>query len=460
VNKNDMFRIISRYNDNLFNQDVNVDVYHLPEFAKSETVGLSVPQPPMGKAMLTHLAMFPLEGVDYMTFLDEWDSKAKERTLYIQKTDISGVESSSKAKVTGIPAKNSEYILAQSANRKYFAAIKRYFLDKKENEKINVVLMDASGKVVSEISYQTPYLNKAKSDEFVLSVSDDGRVFVLRNIDLSKEKPFRNLYYWDGKSDAMTETSLKLDNDHQIYFAKGWFDKGDFYLQGFTTRVGSKAVQLYRGTNPTSALYAAKFDAQGKKVYAVANEIPETGLRLKEILHENAKTWILADKFVENKKSTPKPGNSFELNTNYSYDNLGFGFGKLDDATGKLEFFNDLPGGQAGTQNDNGKFLSCLYILRKGELSILRLDRQKFELSPKLSTWDRFIVMSTYGADGKFIATRTLTNTGLEPQYDYDRRYWLEDFDLDTSVLVKISDDRYIVRSSSGNREKYGYLTF
>lgn len=457
---NRLYRVVSRYNDNLFNRDVSVDMYSGVNFRRDNSFSLSVEQPPMGKAMLTHLAMFQTDGVNHLAFLEEWIGKDKELALYRQSVNVNSGGKSEKFRIMGIPTKNAEFIIAQSQGKKMFAVIKRFSLDKKANETINLSLLDATGKVVKEISYQTPYLNKAKSDEFEISVSDEGKVYVVRNVDLSKQKPFRTLYYWDGKSDTMTETSLKLDNDHQLYYTKGWFDKGDFYLQGFATRVGAKAVQVHRGNNPVSSVYASKFDANGKNLYTVSTDIPETGLRVKEIVHENGKTWFLADKFVENKKTQPVKGNAFELKTDYSYANLGYAFARLDDASGKLDFFNQIQDEQTGTQNDNGRFLSCLYFIRNGELSIMYQDLQKFQFDEKKSKLDRRIIMETYDVSGKLKGKQTLAKTGLEPFYDYNYKQWHEDFDLDTSVLVKVSDDKYIVRASSGSNEKYGYLTF
>ncbi|MBD3583387.1 hypothetical protein [Flavobacterium selenitireducens] len=457
---NRLYRIVSRYNDNLFNRDVSVDMYSGSNFRRDNSFNLSVEQPPMGKAMLTHLAMFQTDGVNHVAFLEEWIGKDKALVLFGQNINVNSGTKSDKFRITSIPIKNAEFLIAQSQGKKMFAVIRRFALDKKANETIHLSLLDASGKLVKEISHQTPYLNKARSDEFDISVSDDGRVYIVRNVDLSKQKPFRTLYYWDGKSDAMTETSLKLDNDHQLYYTKGWFDKSDFYLQGFATRVGAKAVQVHRGNNPASSVYAAKFDANGKNSYTVSNEIPETGLRVKEIVHENGKTWLLADRFVENKKTQPVKGNAFELKTDYSYANLGFVFARLDDASGKLDFFNQIQDEQTGTENDNGRYLSCLYFIRKGELSIMYQNLQKFQFDEKKSKLDRHIIMETYDASGKQKNKQTLSKTGLEPFYDYNYKQWHEDFDLDTSVLVKVSEDKYIVRASSGSNEKYGYLTF
>jgi len=457
---NRLYRVISHYNDNLFNRDVSVDMYSATNFRRDNRFDISVEQPPMGKAMLTHLAMFQTDGVNHSAFLEEWVGKDKELILYGQNVNINSGKKSDKFRITGIPTKNAEFIIAQSPGKKLFAVLKRFSLDKKANETINLSLVDATGKVVKEIAYPTPYLNKAKSDEFEISVSDDGLVYIVRNIDLSKQKAFRVLYRWDGKSDTMSETSLKLDNDHQLYFTKGWFDQGNFYLQGFSTRIGAKAVQVHRGNNPATAVYAAKFDAAGKNVYTISNEIPETGLRVKDIIHENGKTWLLADRLVENKKTQPVKGNAFELQTDYSYNNLGYAFARLDDETGKLDFYNQIQDEQVGTQNDNGRFLSCLYFIRKGELSIMYQDLQKFQFDEKKNKLDRHIIMETYDGSGKLKNKQTLSKTGLEPVYDYNYKQWQEDFDLDTSVLVKVSDDKYIVRSSSGSNEKYGYLTF
>lgn len=461
---NKLYRVVSRYNENLFNRDVTIDSYIPGGFKNDEKFDVSVEQPVMGKAMLTHLAMFPDNGVNYLSFLDEYDNKSKDRVLFGQKINIGTGQKFEQFRITGMPGRNSEYIIAQSAGRQYYAVIKRFTADKKENEKINVAVLDKSGKVVNEISYQTPYLNKAKADEFGVTVSDDGRVCIVRNIDLAKQKPFRSLFYWDGKSNTMAETSLKLENDHQIYFTKGRFEGGNFQLLGLCTRVGAKAVQVHRGNNPASAVYMARFDANGNKLHTEISPFPETGLRIKDILHENGKTWIVADRMIENKKAQPMKGNAFELQYDYSYENLGIAFAKIDDATGKLDWFKDVPYSEIGTQGDNGKYLSYLHFLRNGEMSILYNDRQKFEIKDRenktRSTFDRFIIMETYDADGKQKSQRTISNTGLEPQWDHGNRQWLEDFDLDTSVLVKVSENKYIVRSSSRHNERYGYLAF
>ncbi|RZJ64287.1 MAG: hypothetical protein EOO50_16145 [Flavobacterium sp.] len=458
-----LYRIVSRYNENLFNQDVNVDTYNIVTLKKDRDFDLSVEQPPMGKAMITHLAMFEENKTQQLIFLDEYDNKTKERVLYGQHVNLVNGQKDNTFKITGMPGRNSEYIIAQSQEKNFYAVIKRFTLDKKENEKINVTLIDKSGKVVNEISYQTPYQNKAKSVEFELSVSDDGKVYVVRNIDLAKQIPFRSLFYWDGKSAEMTETSLKLQNDHQLYYTKGWFDGGNFYLQGFCTRVGAKFVQLHRGNNPVSAVYVAKFDSNNKNVYTELNEVPETGLRVKEIMHESGKTYIVADKMVEIKKAKPMKQNSFELEYSFAYSNTEIILAKIDDATGKLEWFNKIPFSEIDTQFDNGKFLSFLYILKNGEFTILYDDRDKFEIKDgdkTRSTFDRFIIMETFGTDGKQKSQRKLEKTGLEPRWDFQEKYWLEDFDLDTSVIVKVRDGEYIVRSASGQHEKYGYLTF
>lgn len=464
VSGDKLYRIISKYNENLFNQDVTIGTYLNGTFKNEESFNVSVEQPPMGKAMLTHLAMFPDAGVSYMSFLDEYNNKTKERVLFGQKINIETGQKFEQFKITGMPGRNSEYIIAQSEKGQFYAVVKRFARDKKENENINVAILDKSGRLVSEISHQTPYLNKAKTDEFDITVSDDGKVYVVRNVDLAKQKPFRALFYWDGKASAMTETSLKLENDHQIYFSRGRFEKGNFTLVGLCTRVGANAVQVHRGNNPASAVYMAKFDADGNKIYTEINPFPETGLRIKDILHEGGKTWIIADKMVENKKTQPMKANSFELVTDYSFDNLGIFFAKIDDASGKLEWYKDLPYSETGTQNDNGKYLSYLHFLKNGELTILYNDRQKFETKDAegkdRSTLDRFVVVETFDATGKLLAQRDLKKTGLEPRWDSYNRHWLEDYDLDTSVFVKVGENKYIVRAASGQHEKYGYVTF
>ena len=57
------------------------------------------------------------------------------------------------------------------------------------------------------------------------------------------------------------------------------------------------------------------------------------------------------------------------------------------------------------------------------------------------------------------ISNTLIPETGLELKYKYNYGFE-ENFDLDTTFLVKIKDGKYIVRAKSGGNEKFGYLTF
>jgi hypothetical protein len=72
---------------------------------------------------------------------------------------------------------------------------------------------------------------------------------------------------------------------------------------------------------------------------------------------------------------------------------------------------------------------------------------------------DRFTAFDTYDASGNLISNTLIPETGLELKYRYNYGFE-ENFDLDTTFLVKIKDGKYIVRAKSGGNEKLGYLTF
>ncbi len=456
-----LYQTNSVYNDKVFNRDVKSNSYLLQNLNKEKTVDFSVGQPIMGKAMQTHLEMFQEKGTNQIIFLDEFNTKTKERELFWQRINLETNEKTIPAFITSMPTRNSNYYITQSPNKLYYAVVKQFSFDKKMNEKINVTLIDKDFKVVKEISFETQYLNKTQSEPKFF-VSNNGAVFIVKDIDLAKLKPFKTLYYWDGNGTTMQETSLKFDNDFQIYQFKGHFDGDDFYLHGFYTRIGSKGVQMYGGGLPAAGIYAARFSSKGEKKYLMANETEEIpGLNLKDFVFDGIKTWLMADKmFLLQKNKPPVPGapGSFNFEKDNFYSNDGIVFGKLDNETGRLEWKKILKFEEPNTTNDNGTFLSYLYFLSNNQLSLIYNDTQKTKID-KFIMNDRFTNLEVYDSAGNQISSNLIPITGLElkytPNYGFD-----ENFDLDTTVLVKVSEGKYIVRAKSGSNEKFGYLTF
>lgn len=445
-----LYQLNSRYNENLFNSDVNVTSYALNSLNKEKTNDLSVEQPAMGKAMMTHLEMFQVKGRDYVIFLDEFNTKTKERELFSQKVNIETNVKTKPVLITSMPTRNSTYTIAQSPNKSFYAVIKQHSFDKKLNEKINVTLLDHDFKVIKELAFETQYLNRIQESQ--LFVSDQGAVFIVKEIDLAKLKPFKTVYYWDGKAATMQETALKFENDFQIYQYRGHFDGTDFYIHGLYTRIGSKGVQMYGGSLPAAGIYAAKFNSKGEKTYIETSDTGEIpGLNLKDFVFEGSKTWLFADKQFTAKKNKPMVQGSFNFEYDYTYSNTALVFGKLDNESGKLEWHKVVEYSEPNTVNDNGAFLSYLYFLNNNQLTLLFNDTQKTKFEGNVVN-DRFTAIETYDDRGNCISKSFIGATGLEVSRS-------ENFDLDTSVNVKVENGKYIVRAKSYASEKYGYFT-
>lgn len=102
--------------------------------------------------------------------------------------------------------------------------------------------------------------------------------------------------------------------------------------------------------------------------------------------------------------------------------------------------------------------MSYLPVLKNNQLIILFNDTQKTTVSGHTAN-DRFTAMETYDDRGTQIAKILIPQTGLELIWNGQYRSFEENFDLDTSVNVKVQDGKYIVRAKSGSNEKYGYFT-
>lgn len=456
-----VYQINIRYNDKIFNKEINVNAMDLAKLNKIKSIDLSTKQPAMGMATSSNLEMFQESGVNFILFMDDFNTKTKERELFYVKVNIETGSKSTPVLITKMPTRNSNYYIVQSDNKQFYGVTKQYSFDKKVNEKINALVFDKDLKLAGEISYESPYMNRTQiAEDFY--VSNQGNLFIVKQIDLAKEKPFKTLFFWDKSKQTMAETSLKFDNDYQIHLYKGHFLNDEFYLHGLYTRIGSKGVQMYGGNKPSNGFLAAKFTKTGEKIYIEKNEIAETaGLMMKDFVFDGMKTWFFGDRMFEDKKAKPvTPGQSFNFEYNYTYKNDAIVFGKLDNETGKLEWFKNVPFNEADTMNDNGRFLSYLYFIRDNQLIILYNDLQKTMLGKRTFN-DRFITIETYDDRGNKVSNSLIPDNGLEIEYQ-DEYYGTlkENFDLDTSVNIFVQDGKYIVRAKSPSNEKYGYIKF
>ena len=114
----------SIYNDKIFNRTVLSNSYSLINLNKEKTSDFSIGQPVMGLAMQTHLEMFQEKGTNNIIFLDEFNTKTKERELYWQRVNLETSEKSKPEFITSMPTRNSSYFISQSPNKMFYAVFK------------------------------------------------------------------------------------------------------------------------------------------------------------------------------------------------------------------------------------------------------------------------------------------------------------------------------------------------
>jgi hypothetical protein len=220
--------------------------------------------------------------------------------------------------------------------------------------------------------------------------------------------------------------------------------------------MGSKGAQMYRDGFPINGIYAARFNEKGEKKYAENSETGEiSGLNLKDFTFDGNKTWMFADKMLVSKKAKPVVPGSTSLEYDNTYFNDAIIFGKIDNESGKLEFLKNLPFDEPSTQNDNGVFLSYLHFVNNNQLTIIFNDTQKTIIADYKVT-DRFTAVETYDDRGNEISKSFIPETGIELKYNGNG--FDENFDLDTSVNIKVQDGKYVVRAKSISNEKKGYI--
>lgn len=461
IDQNKLFKIKSKYNDKVFNKDVFVDIFDLKnDFEKEDTNILSVDQPVMGLNMLTLEEMFYLSERNYIHFLSEYNRDTREYELFFQKANIDTKSKSKLQLVTKMIGKNGtnpgNFKIAQSQNKQFYAVLKEPSYDKKINEKITICLLDANLKVVKEVDYEFTFSTKQSRDK-TLYVSNFGSVYLVKNIDLPKIKPYLAVYFWDGSSTSIKETSLKLENDLQINQFKGQFVAEDFYLQGFYSE-NIRFFQVSMGeSSPANGIISAQFSASGNLNYITLNPTNRyKNFYLKDAIHENNKTWMLFDQTYKNTKRLPSadPSKPFEYRYEYLFESKGITLAMIDNTTGKMEWLNNIDNPEPTTINDNGAFLSCLYFLKNNQLSLIYNDTRDLNKGAiHIAYNSRMPVLQTFDSTGKMTKNIDLSNAGVGGTKSHC-------YELDTSLKVKVNENTFIVRSRCGTNAIYGYLNF
>jgi len=454
---NQLYNVKTRYNEKVYNTDVFVDAYDLKDnFAKSGK-NLSVLQPPMGLNMSTFNNLFAVSGKDFVAFYTLYNKTSRENELYFEKDDITSGAQAKLELVAKVPGKSGtnpgNFYVAQSANKNFYAIIAQPSYDKKINEKIALILLDANFKKIKEMEYEFPFSSKQSGDQTIF-VADNGNVFVIKNIDLPKMKPYLSAYFWNTSTNTMTENSLKLDSDLQINAIKGQFANNELYLNG-TTDVSDRYVSVSIGqASPATGIFAAKLAADGKLIYAKSTPTEKyKNLVLAEAIIDGGKTWLIYDQKYKAKRRLPADKNDpLNYRYDYVYDSAGTVVAMADNASGKMDWISNIKNNERTTENDNGAFNASLVFLKNGKLSVIYNDTRNFSkgILPDLR---RVPVVQTFDNTGKSDKSDVANPGGIAASKE-------NCFELDPSFKVQQSGDTYIVRTRCKNDARYGYLKF
>lgn len=445
-----LFKLKTKYNQDTFNKDVIVDIVDPKDDFESEVVNASLDQPAMGLTMKTLIDLFQLTEKNFVYFVTEFDRSTKMNELFWMTANIDTGTKTKHKFITSFPGKNGvnpgDYYVAQSPNKEFYVALKVPSYDKKINQKITFTLIDKTFKVVKEKEYEFPFSSKQSGNQ-QLYVSNEGVVFMIKEIGLPKVKAYKSIYVWNPTTDAVVEESLKLENDLQIHQVKGQFYENDFYLQGLYTDKNSRDFQFnvsYSGSDGVNSLgvFCAKFDGKGVKKYITLNSTGKINdLNIKDFVVSGDKTWALMDHMFVVSKRRPLAQTNMKIIFDNTYSNNGIEVGLIDNETGKLEWLHSTKVGNPSSVNDNGDLISFMYTIKNDELALI--------YNQHISIYEsKLPILQNYTKTGKLVNTTPLPNS-LPLKYS-----------LDNSTLVKVENNKYMVRCKIGSSAKYGYLTF
>ncbi|MFT3793845.1 hypothetical protein [Flavobacterium sp.] len=450
-----LYNVKTRYNEKVYNTDVYVDRYDLKDnFDKSER-NLSVEQPAMGLNLSTFNSIFPYSEKEFVAFYSLYNKTSRENELYVEKDDIDSGSKTKVEMVAKVPGKSGtnpgNFYVAQSANRKFYAIVAQPLYDKKINEKITLVLLDANFKEVKKLEYEFPFSSKQSGDQTIF-VSDNGQVFLIKNIDLPKMKPYLSAYFWNTSANTVSEESLKLENDLQINAIKGQFLNNELYLNG-TTDAAERYAVTWGQASPAVGIFAAKFTADGKLVYAKNNPVEKyKNLVTSEAIIDADKIWVIYDQKYKAKRRQPADKNDpLNYKYDYVYDSAGTVVLMIDNATGKMDWISNIKNNERTTENDNGAFNAAMVFLKNGKLSVIYNDTRNFgkALLPDLR---RVPVIEMFDRSGKS-EKKDIANPGIAESKE-------NCFELDPSFKIQQSPGVYIVRTRCKGDARYGYLKF
>lgn len=456
-----LYRVSDHYDHNIFNHIITADRFSTTDFEKEATIDLSVKQPPMGLASLTFNSMFQKEGTLFSFFYTEYDQKTKTTKLLHREVDIHSGDMGELYMVTEIKEKNGAFQVAQSPNGAYFSVLIEKPFQKKANEQIKLLLLNPKKAIVAEKEYEFPLKDNRRKQHDVF-VSDSGKVFLIKKVEDKKVKPYLNLYVWNPDSGEIVIESLKQEDNYQMYQFEEAFHQGDFYLLGLLTHEKSSDFGLKIDLNGRhsgvrgSGLVVLKISSEGKVVYNVRNDFKSliSNLNFNSVLIDNEAIWVVQDRMYVEKKSVG--GNIAQGNFAYDYKYLNNGFfvNHINPQTGKMDWEMKIDTTEPNTINDNGDYLSALPLLKDGNLVLLYNETRDLNKGAIHNIFNRrFPIMHIISNKGDTVSRSALMTAGIGVTKE-------EEFELNTSVLVPLENDKYLIRARNRAEYKYGVMSW
>lgn len=457
-----LYRVSSHYDLEVYNFEITTDQFSLQDFKKLESLDLSVKQPVMGASMLTINSIHQQEATDFTFFYTEYNKETKQKELFWNNVNIDNAESTENKKITAQEAKNSfnqgHYKIAQSENKNFYAVLGESYFHKKEKEKIQLLLLDANKNIIKETTLTYDLIDDRNKQQEVF-VSNNGEVFIVKKIDLKKQKPFLSVYHWNPASNKMNNYSLKQDDNYQIYDFKMKAIDNEMLFVGLLTHEKSTSIGMkvdmdgrHSGTY-AGALLLARFAADGTVLYEQRNDFSDiiSNLNFNKIIVEETNAWMIGDLSYVNKKSKSNNIPAGNIEYDYNYLNNGFLISYLDLENGKLLWNQKIETQEPDTRNDNAAYLSTLSFLNNGKLNLLYNETREVRNDRGYKRNRRFPIRHIFSANGEEVSKEAILSAGIGVKYD-------ENFELDTTVLLQVNENTYILRAKSNNQFKYGYL--
>ncbi|MDP2692353.1 MAG: hypothetical protein Q8O88_01780 [bacterium] len=453
-----LYRISTHYDLGVFNHKVTVDQFSLNDLERTNSLDLSVQQPPMGVASLTFNSLFQKEGTQFVFFYTDFDRSDKKYKLFSRDVDIKTGSMGELRPIASMDSKNGNFVVSQSANHSHFAVLKELPFAKKTNEKIEMLLLDKEQKNIGEKVLELPFEDK-RDQQHSIFVSNEGQVVLVKKIDEKKEKPYLNLYVWNKDKTDVATISLQQPDNYQIPQFKGKFKDGNFYLLGILTHEKSGTFGLQIDMNgrhsgvPANGLLAVKINADGSTAYMKRNDFDVvTNLNLKDFLFGPENIFVVGDRMFVEKKSKGSNIGQQGFSYDYGYLNNGFLVQGLNEATGQMEFSTQIDTAEPNTQNDNGDFLSTLYYLDGSNLVLLYNETRDINKGMVHLTFHRrFPIKEVISPTGESLGREALLGAGIGVTKE-------EEFELNTQLLIPVNPRKFLLRASNRIEYKYGYM--